>query len=85
MVQGGYASGHNGKLEMKYLPSSAVIRTNDQVVTAGSTVYPRNLILGKIVGAGFTDTGVEKYALLEPAADIGSLEQVFIVTQYEVG
>lgn len=85
MVQGGYASGHNGKLEMKYLPSSAVIRTNDQVVTAGSTVYPRNLILGKIVGAGFTDTGVEKYALLEPAADIGSLEQIFIVTQYEVG
>ena len=85
MVQGGYASGHDGKLEMKYLPSSAVIRTNDQVVTAGSTVYPRNLILGKIVGAGFTDTGVEKYALLEPAADIGSLEQVFIVTQYEVG
>ena len=85
MVQGGYASGHHGKLEMKYLPSSAVIRTNDQVVTAGSTVYPRNLILGKIVGAGFTDTGVEKYALLEPAADIASLEQVFIVTQYEVG
>ena len=85
MVQGGYASGQEGLLEMKYLPSSAIIRTNDQVVTAGSTVYPRNLILGKIVGAGFTDTGVEKYALLEPAADIASLEQVFIVTQYEVG
>lgn len=85
MVQGGYASGHEGLLEMKYLPSSAVIRTNDQVVTAGSTVYPRNLILGKVVGAGFTDTGVEKYALLEPAADIASLEQVFIVTQYAVG
>ena len=85
MVQGGYASGQNGLLEMKYLPSSAIIRTNDQVVTAGSTVYPRNLILGKVVGAGFTDTGVEKYALLQPAADIASLEQVFIVTQYEVG
>ena len=85
MVQGGYASGQNGLLEMKYLPSSAIIRTNDQVVTAGSTVYPRNLILGNVVGAGFTDTGVEKYALLQPAADIASLEQVFIVTQYEVG
>ena len=85
MVQGGYASGHAGLLEMKYLPSSAIIRTNDQVVTAGSTVYPRNLILGKVVGAGFTDTGVEKYALLQPAANIASLEQIFIVTQYEVG
>ncbi len=85
MVQGGYAAGQYGKLEMKYLPSNAVIRTNDQVVTAGSTVYPRNLVLGKVVGAGFTDTGVEKYAYLEPAANIGSLEQVFIVTQYTVG
>ncbi len=85
MVQGGYASGQYGRLEMKYLPSSAAIRTNDQVVTAGSTVYPRNLVLGKIVGAGFTDTGVEKYAYLTPAADIGNLEQVFIITQYTAG
>ena len=84
MVQGGYASGQYGRLEMKYLPSSAAIRTNDQVVTAGSTVYPRNLILGSVVGVGFTDTGVEKYAYLEPAADIGNLEQVFIITQYTV-
>ncbi len=85
MVQGGYASGQQGLLEMKYLPSNAIIRSNDQVVTAGSTMYPRNLILGSVVSAGFTDTGVEKYAFLQPAADIGSLEQVFIVTQYDAG
>ena len=84
MVQGGYVSGHDGLLLMEYLPSAAVIRTNDQVVTAGSTVYPRNLILGNVVGAGFTDTGVAKYAYLEPAADIASLEQVFIITQFAV-
>jgi len=48
-------------------------------------VYPRNLILGHVVDAGFDDTGVAKYALLEPAADVRSLEQVFIVTQYNVG
>ncbi len=85
MVQGGYASGQQGLLEMKYLPSNAIIRSNDQVVTAGSTMYPRNLILGTVVAAGFTDTGVEKYAFLQPAADIGSLEQIFIVTQYDAG
>jgi alpha-D-ribose 1-methylphosphonate 5-phosphate C-P lyase len=43
---------------MDYLPSSAVIRNNDQVVTSGSTVYPRNLILGYVIDAGFNDTGV---------------------------
>ncbi len=84
MVQGGYASGLDGLLRMDYLPSSAVIRNKDQVVTSGSTVYPRNLIMGYVVDAGFDDTGVAKYALLEPAVNIGSLEQVFIITEYSV-
>ena len=83
MVQGGYASGLKGLLRMNYLPSSAVIRNNDQVVTSGSMVYPRNLIVGYVVDAGFDDAGVAKYALLKPAVDVGSLELVFIVTQYD--
>ncbi len=85
MVQGGYSTGLAGLLRMDYLPSSAVIRNHDQVVTSGSTVYPRNLIIGHVVDAGFDDTGVAKYALLEPAVNVASLEQVFIVTEYDVG
>lgn len=82
MVRGSYASGIPGMLRMDYLPSGAVIRNNDQVVTAGSTVYPRNLILGYIVDAGMNDNGIAKYAILEPAADIDALEQVFIITSF---
>ena len=85
MVQGGYSSDLAGLLRMDYLPSSATIRNNDEVVTSGSTVYPRNLILGYVVDASFNDTGVGKYALLEPAIDLGSLEQVFIVIAYDAG
>ena len=85
MVQGGYASGKDGLLRMDYLPSNSVIRNNDQVVTSGSTVYPRNLIIGYVVDADFDDTGVAKFALLTPAANVGALEQVFVVTEYEVG
>ena len=85
MVQGGYATGEEGLLRMDYLPSSAVIRNNDQVTTSGSTVYPRNLIVGHVVDAGFDSTGVAKYALLRPAVNAGSLEQVFIVTEYDAG
>ena len=85
MVQGGYATGQEGLLRMNYLPSSAVIRNNDQVVTSGSTVYPRNLVVGYVVDAGFDSTGVAKYALLQPAVNVGSLEMVFIVTEYDAG
>lgn len=82
MVRGSYATGQLGMLRMDYLPSAAIIRNNDQVVTAGSTVYPRNLILGYIVDADMNDNGIAKYAILKPAADISSLEQVFILTSF---
>ena len=85
IVKGGYASGLDGYLRMNYLPSSSTIRNNDQVVTTGSTVYPRDLILGYVIEAGFDATGVAKYALLEPAANISNLEQIFILTNYNIG
>ena len=82
MVKGGYIDGHEKLLQMNYLPSDSIIRNQDQVVTSGSTVYPKGLIIGYIVDAGFEETGVAKFALLEPAADIDSQEQVFIITEY---
>ena len=82
IVRGSYTSGQPGMLRMDYLPSAAVVRNNDQVVTAGSTVYPRNLILGNIVDWAMNDNGIAKYAILEPAADVDSLEQVFILTNF---
>ena len=85
MVKGGYSTESPDKLRMNYLPSDATIHIHDQVVTTGSTVYPRNLILGHVIDAGFDDTGVAKFALLEPAADIASLEQVFVVVDYNAG
>ena len=83
MVSGGYIEGNEKFLQMDYLPSSSIIRNKDQVVTSGSTVYPRGLILGQVVDAGFKETGVAKYAVLQPAADISSLEQIFIVTNFQ--
>ncbi len=85
MVQGGYATGEEGYLRMNHLPSDSVICNHDQVVTAGSTLYPRDLVLGNVVDAGFDETGVAKFAILEPAADFGSLEQVFVLTSYDAG
>ena len=82
MVKGGYTDGRKDMMRMDYLPSSAIIRNNDQVVTSGSTVYPRDLIMGYVVDAGFGDTGVAKFAMLVPAVDFGRLEQVFVLTSY---
>ena len=84
MVKGGYTDGRKDMLRMDYLPSSSIIRNKDQVMTSGSTVYPRNLIMGHVADAGFDETGVAKFAILEPAADIATLEQIFVITEYTV-
>ena len=82
MVRGGYIDGHQTLLQMNYLPSAAIIRNKEQVVTSGSTVYPRGLIMGNVVDAGFEETGIANYALLDPAAEISSLQQIFIIPEY---
>ena len=83
VVEGALATGSEGLLRMNSLPTDSVLRNNDQVLTTGSTVYPRGLIIGYITDADFDQTGVAKYALLRPAADFDDLEQVFIITDYE--
>ena len=83
MVKGALATGSEGLLRMNYLPTDSVLRNNDQVLTSGSTVYPRGLIIGYITDADFDETGVAKYALLRPAAELDDLEQVYIIVDYE--
>lgn len=81
VVQGSYEK--NGTLRLNYLPTEAVVKNNDQVVTTGSTLYPKNLILGYVSDAGMDETGVGKYALLKPAADFDDMEQLFLITNYQ--
>ena len=83
VVQGAYTYGYPNKLRLNYLPAETILRNNDQVVTTGSSLYPNGLILGYIEDAGMDETGVAKYAIVQPAADFDTLEQVFIVTNYQ--
>ena len=83
MVKGGYSVNAATKLRMSHLAVSAFPHNYDQVVSTGSTYYPRNLILGYVIDAGHEETGVAKYAILEPAGNIGVLEQVFVILDYE--
>lgn len=82
VVQGTFLSDGSSILRMNYLLTDAVLKNRDQVVTTGSTLYPRGLLLGYITNASLDETGVAKYATLEPSCDFDQLEQVFIITSY---
>ena len=83
VVQGTYQSGDSRILRMNYLPTDAVLKNGDQVVTTGSTLYPRDLLLGHITNVSMDETGVAKYAALEASCVLDDLEQVFIITDYD--
>lgn len=85
VVQGTYLVDGSHVLRMNYLPTEAVLKNSDQVVTTGSTLYPRGLLLGQLTDVGLDETGVAKYATVEPSCDLSQLEQIFIITQYDNG
>ena len=83
VVQGTYQSEETQLLRMNYLPTDAVLKNGDQVVTTGSTLYPKDLLLGYITNVSLDETGVAKYAALEASCSLDGLEQVFVITEYE--
>ena len=83
VVQGTYQSEDTQMLRMNYLTNDAVLKNNDQVVTTGSTLYPKGLLLGYITNVSLDETGVAKYASLRASCQLEDLEQVFVITDYE--
>lgn len=83
VVEGSYLTAETGNLRLNYLATDSVLRNGDQIVTTGSSLYPKDLVIGSIVDAGLDETGVSKYALLESSVDFNALEQVFLITGYQ--
>jgi len=83
VVQGTFESEDTQMLRMNYLSTDAQLKNGDQVVTTGSTLYPKGLMLGKITNVSLDETGVAKFAGLKASCDLDDLEQVFIITGFE--
>lgn len=81
--QEGLVSGTLGNsLIMKYLPKEADVKVSDTVVTSGLTqAYPKGLLIGTIVGVGEEYSGLSRYAIIKPAADLSSAEEVMVIVK----
>jgi len=79
--QEGLISGTLGSnLIMRYLPDEAAIMVGDIIVTSElSQIYPKGLLLGRVVSIGREFSGLNRYALVKPAVDLASIEEVLIV------
>ncbi len=74
-----------GLCRLSYLSNEAAMEQGDTVVTSGlGGVYPAGLVVGTVTEEGTTPSGMERYAMVEPAAELDGLRQVFVITAFDV-
>ncbi|MFH1836484.1 MAG: rod shape-determining protein MreC [Candidatus Omnitrophota bacterium] len=69
-----------GRARMLYLPIDADIRRNSIVMTSDySRIFPKGIIVGRIIDVGKSKTGLYKYADIKPSADPLAQEEILCV------
>ncbi|HEY5042605.1 MAG TPA: rod shape-determining protein MreC [Verrucomicrobiae bacterium] len=70
----------NSLVQMNYLSSSANLKAGQAVVTSGlGDIFPRGIPIGKIVDAESIEYGVATEARVKLDANLGALEQVWVL------
>ena len=70
---------------LSYLEPDAVLAEGDTVLTSGlGGVYPAGIVIGTVQEEGLASSGMERYAMVQPAADLDALEQVFVIKAFDV-
>ncbi|MCK9571997.1 MAG: rod shape-determining protein MreC [Candidatus Omnitrophica bacterium] len=79
--QEGLVNGTLGSnLIMRYLPEDADVLIGDTVVTSElSKSYPKGLIIGSVVNLGKEFSGLSRYAVIRPAAQLSNLEELLVI------
>jgi len=68
---------------MKYIDIDSEINVGDFVITSGGNLYPRGIAVGSVVDVFLSDSGLSQSAVIEPAVDIFSVTDVFVITSFD--
>ncbi len=81
-----------GTLIMDKIDAAEKVAVGDEVITAGIVLgegirspFPRGLVIGRVVDSARDPNAVVQTAYLDPAVDLGKLEFVLVITDYEGG
>jgi len=85
MCVGDFALMQDGLLKLTYLSENAQLVEGEAVLTSGKGTYiPQGLIIGYIRSVLSEASGQTLYGVIEPACDLGSLTQVFVITDFMI-
>jgi rod shape-determining protein MreC len=85
ILEGDFGLMVEGKLKLSYLPDNDQLISGDVILTSGKGgVYPSGLMVGSVDEVRTEESGMSRYAVLTPAADLDSLTQVFIIKSFDI-
>lgn len=85
VAQGDFTLMSRERLALNYLSSESDITGGDLIVTSGlGDFLPAQLVIGYVEELGTDDDGLSRYAILRPEADIASLTQIFVITDFTI-
>ena len=72
-----------GRCQMQYLPRESEAARGDIILTSGGSLFPRDIIIGKITKVEPSRHGTGLVATIEPAAQVRTVKNVFVITSFE--
>jgi rod shape-determining protein MreC len=87
VVTGDIALAGEGRCKLGYLPRESAVTAGDIVKTSGlasvfGVAFPKGLIVGTVTEVRAEPNGIVLYAVVEPAAEIRNVRDVFILTSF---
>ena len=85
ILEGSFDLLAEGCLKLNYLPDDVELISGDTVLTSGrGEIYPSGLVVGTVEEVRTDISGVSRYAVVQPAADLAHLTQVFVIKDFNV-
>ena len=75
---------YEGKCRLGYIARDTDVQNGDFLETSGlGGIFPRGLVIGRVVEIYDENATMSKAATVEPLASIGKVNEVFVVTSYK--
>lgn len=80
VVKGERKLAKDGLCKLEYIPADLDLAKGDVIETSGiGGIYPKGIIIGTVKEVRTAESDLDKYAIIEPAADLRRLSQVTVL------
>ena len=85
MLMGDYTLMRQGQVKVTWLTEGAKLFLEDDVLTSGSGgLIPQGIVIGSVASIQSEAGGQTEYGIIQPAVDLDTLVQVFIIKEFDV-